>query len=106
MIDNHRHPVHIPNRSGAKVGNGTTAMVESTVRLLLKRRSDGPKGRGIAVKSDKISLPTRDAGFIDDLLDRRATAGVLGISVRTRTDGIGLASARQESDMPDRSGID
>src|SRR5207249_12048376 len=98
MIDNHRHPVHIPNRSGAKVGNGTTAMVESTVRLLLKRRSDGPKGRGIAVKSDKISLPTRDAGFIDDLLDRRATAGVLGISVRTRTDGIGLASARQESD--------
>src|SRR5437773_9604367 len=83
MIDNHRHPVHIPSRSGAKVGNGTTAMVESTVRLLLKRRSDGPKGRGIAVKSDKISLPTRDAGFIDDLLDRWATAGVLGISVRT-----------------------
>jgi hypothetical protein len=39
--------------------------------------------RGIAVKSDKISLPTRDAGFIDDLLDRWATAGVLGISVRT-----------------------
>ena len=58
-------------------------MVESTVRLLLKRRSDGPKGRGIAVKSDKISLSARDAGFIDDLLDRWATAGVLGISVRT-----------------------
>ena len=62
--------------------------------------------RGIAVKSNKISLPTRDADLsMIYSIDGELLACLEFLFARW-TDGIGLASARRESDMPDKSDID